>query len=203
MTWRTCRMIALACASLLAFLLGRAAAQSSAAVAEGSPHWQWSLQYLGLTFHPEGGNTPEVYPLKLDPKAYLVVSVGIVGNLDYRFGHHAFFRFTSSLYKDCAFLTAGCLHLGPRFEFSAGRNSFNAGIGPIFSFRRDWHRFAQYVDDEFYGRRVWKGWQYRFYMTAVEFEYLRRISDRFELQWSLIPGVPLVVTSLFGVRIRM
>jgi len=40
-------------------------------------------------------------------------------------------------------------------------------------------------------------------MTAVEFEYLRRINDRLELQWSLIPGVPLVITSMFGVRLRI
>ncbi len=40
-------------------------------------------------------------------------------------------------------------------------------------------------------------------MTALELEYLRRINDRTELQWSLIPGVPLVITSMFGVRFRM
>jgi hypothetical protein len=184
-------------------LAGYAAAQKSSVRAEGQSRWQWSLQYLGLTYHPDGGNTPEVYPLKLDKKAYLVLDVGIAANLDYRLSDHAFFRFTGSLYKDCAFVTAGCLHLGPRLEFFLGRNSFNGGIGPIFSFRGDWHRFEQYVDDEFYGKRVYKGWQYRFYMTAVEFEYLRRITDRLEFQWSLIPGVPLVITSMFGVRLRM
>lgn len=42
--------------------------------------------------------------------------------------------------------------------------------------------------------------QYRFYMTAAELEYQRRISDRMEFQLSLIPGVPLIVTFLFGVR---
>ncbi len=182
---------------------GRSAAQQSGDRAEGPPRWQWSLQYLGLTYHPDGGNTPEVYPLKLDKKAYLVLDVGVAANLDFRLGDNGFFRFTGSLYKDCAFVTAGCLHMGPRFQFSWRRNSLNGGIGPIFSFRRDWHRFEQYVDDEFYGRRIYKGWQYRFYMTAVEFEYLRRINDRLELQWSLIPGVPLVITSMFGVRLRI
>lgn len=164
--------------------------------------WQLSAQYLGLTYHPDGGNTPQIYPLKLDKKAYLVLDVGAAFNADYRFGHKSFFRFTASLYKDCAFVTAGALHLGPRLEFGWGRNRnrFNVGMGPIFSFRQDWHRFKEYVDDEFYGRRVWKGWQYRFYMTALELEYLRRINDRLEFQWSLIPGAPLVITSMFGVR---
>ncbi len=165
--------------------------------------WHLSLQYLGVTLHPHGGNTPEVYPLKLDKKAYLVLSVGAAANADYRLNDRFFFRFTSSFYRDCAFVNAGCLHMGPRIQGYWRGNGFNVGIGPILSYRRDWHRFKGYVDDEFYGDRVWKGWQYRLFMTALELEYLRRITDRTELQWSLIPGAPLVVTSLFGVRFRL
>ena len=165
--------------------------------------WYLSFQYLGVTYHPNGGNTPEIYPLKLDDKAYLVLDVGMVGNLDYRLGRHLFLRFTTSLYKDCAFVSAGCIHLGPRYQFSWGDNSVNAGIGPIFSFRRDWHRFEQYKDDEFYGSRVWKGWQYRLFPLAVEFEYLRKINESTEFQWSVIPGGDLIITSLFGIRFAL
>ncbi len=182
---------------------GSALPQAVGTVSVHSSHWQWSIQYLGLTYHPDGGNTPQIYPLKLDKKAYLVLDVGAAANLDCRLGRHSFFRFTASLYKDCAFVTAGCLHLGPRLQYGWGRSRFNAGIGPILSFRQDWHRFAEYVDDEFYGRRVYHGWQYRLYMTAVELEYLRRINDRMEFQWSLIPGAPLVITSMFGLRFRL
>ena len=164
------------------------------------PRGQWSVQYLGLTYHPNGGNTPEIYPLKMDNKAFLVLDVGAAANLDYCLGRHTFFRFTAALYKDCAFVTAGCLHLGPRLQIGWGQNRFNIGIGPILSFRQDWHRFAEYKDDEFYGRRVYKSWQYRLYMSAAELEYQRRISDRMEFQLSLIPGVPLIMTFLFGVR---
>jgi hypothetical protein len=165
--------------------------------------WYLSVQYLGLTYHPNGGNTPEVYPLKLDGKAYLVLDLGVAANLDYRLNPYTFIRLTSALYKDCAFVSAGCIHLGPRFELSWGGNSVNVGLGPIFSFRRDWHRFAQYTYDEFYGDRVYKGWQYRFFPLAVEFEYLRQINDSMEFQWSVIPGGELIVTSLFGIRFRL
>ena len=165
--------------------------------------WHLSVQYLGLTLHPHGGNTPEVYPLKLDKEAYLVLSVGAAGNADYRLNNRFFFRFASSFYRDCAFVNAGSLHMGPRIQGHWRGNGFNLGVGPILSFRRDWHRIKGYVDDEFYGDRVWKGWQYRLYMTALELEYLRRINDRAEFQWSLIPGAPLIITSMFGVRFRM
>jgi hypothetical protein len=162
-----------------------------------------SFQYLGLTWHPGGGNTPEIYPLKFDKKAYLVLSVGAAVNLDYRLNNTFFFRFTASLYKDCAFLTSGCLHAGPRVQYSRGRNCLNVGIGPIFSFRGDWHRFKEYQDDEFYGNRIYKNWQYRFFATALELEYLRRINDSMEFQYSVIPGAPLVITFMFGVRFKL
>jgi hypothetical protein len=178
-------------------------AQSAEPAYENIPAWHLSIQYLGLTYHPGGGNTPEVYPMKLDEKAYLVLDVGVAANLDYRLSNYFFLRFTSALYKDCAFVTAGCVHAGPRFQFSWGENSVNIGIGPILSFRQDWHRFAQYKDDEFYGSRIYNGWQYRFFPTAVEFEYLRRINDSMEFQWSVVPGAPLVITSMFGIRFRL
>lgn len=56
------------------------------------PRWNHSIQYLGLTFHPGGGTTPEIYPLKLDRKAYLDLEIGVTANLDYSLGKYAFLR---------------------------------------------------------------------------------------------------------------
>lgn len=165
--------------------------------------WYISFQYLGLTYHPDGGTTPEVYPLKLDRKAYLVLDVGIAANLDYCLGKYIFLRFTSSLYKDCAFVTAGCFHMGPRLQYGWKKNLINLGVGPILSFRKDWHQFKEYQTDDFYGDRVHGNWQYRFFLYTVELEYLRRINDHLEFQYSLIPGAPLVITSLFGIRFKL
>jgi hypothetical protein len=162
--------------------------------------WYLSIQYLGLTYHPDGGTTPEVYTLKVDPKAYLVLDVGAAAKLDYRLNDGCFIRFTAGLYQDCAFVSAGCLHAGPRLQYCWRGNSVNIGIGPLFSFRQGWHRFKQYQNNDFYGDRVSHGWQYRFYATALELEYLRRINDCMEFQWSIIPSAPLVITSMFGVR---
>ena len=165
--------------------------------------WHLSFQYLGLTYHPDGGNTPEIYPMKFDKKAFLVLDVGVATKLDYRLSKLFFVRFTSALYQDCAFVTAGCFHAGPRLQFSWRGNSFNVGIGPILSFRQDWHRFKQYQDDEFYGNRIYHGWQYRFFGTAVELEYLRRINKSMEFQYSIVPGAPLIITSMFGIRFKL
>jgi hypothetical protein len=169
----------------------------------GADPWRLSLQYLGLTWHPDGGATPELYRCKFDDRAYFVMNVGLAAKLDYVLNRLFFIRLTTGLYKDCAFLAAGCVHVGPRIGYTRGGNSVNLGIGPIFSFRRDWHRFPQFQDDDFYGRRVKYGWQYRFYPTALEIEYLRRITDSMEFQYSLVPGAPLIVTSLIGIRFKM
>ncbi len=59
-------------------------AQAAEPANRGVPDWHLSIQYLGVTYHPDGGNTPEVYPLKLDRKAYLVLDVGAAVSLDYR-----------------------------------------------------------------------------------------------------------------------
>lgn len=164
--------------------------------------WYLSIQYLGITYHPNGGTTPEIYPLKLDKKAYLDVNVGLAANVDYTLNKRFFLRFTSSLYKDCAFVTAGCFHAGPRVQFSLKKNRINLGMGPIFSFREDWHQFPEYQDDDFYGDRISGKWQYRFFPCALELEYLRKINDRLEFQYSLVPGAPLVITSMFGIRFK-
>jgi hypothetical protein len=195
----TVRRLQFAAAAILFFPI-IILAQDSVRVIPGPPSLYLSIQYLGLTYHPDGGNTPEIYPMKLDRKAYLVLDVGFIIKLDWRMNDYSFFRFAGALYKDCAFVTAGGFHLGPRLQYSWGENQVNAGIGPILSFRQDWHRFAEYRDDEFYGKRVYKGWQYRLFPTALEFEYLRRISKSIQLQYSVIPGAPLVITSLIGIR---
>ena len=175
-------------------------AQSIDSSSEKIHRWYLSFQYLGLTFHPGGGTTPEIYPLKLDKKAYLDLQIGVASSIDYSFGKYAFIRLKSSIYKDCAFVTAGGIHIGPRFQYKWKKNAVNLGIGPIFSFREDWHQFPEYTTDDFYGDRVHGRWKYRFFPAAVELEYLRKINDRLEFQYSIIPGAPLVITSLFGLR---
>jgi len=175
-------------------------AQTADSTSLKNHQWYFSVQYLGLTYHPGGGTTPEIYPLKLDKKAYLDLEIGITANLDYDLGKYAFLRLTSSIYKDCAFVTAGCIHFGPRLQYKWKKSGINLGIGPIFSVREDWHQFPEYTTDDFYGDRVHGRWQYRFFPAAIELEYIRKINDRMEFQYSIVPGAPLVITSLFGVR---
>lgn len=163
-----------------------------------------SLQYIGLTIHLNGGTLPQRYPLKLDSKAYFVVDAGASSSLDYRFHRKFFLRFSAAVYKDCAFVSAGYFHIGPRGLIASwGNNEINGGLGPTLVYRQDWHRFPEFKGDAFYGNRTYHGWQYRFFLFGGEFEYIKRITKRLWFQYSLIPGAPLLITSRIGCMYRL
>lgn len=166
----------------------------------------FSIQFMGITFHPGGGAAKMVkdYPLKLDDKAYIVLNLGAVANYDYELSRKFFLRSSAGFYMDCAFLKAGFVHVGLRFKgITLGRHSFNGGVGPVLSVREDWHRFEGYNDKDFYGDRVWNGMQYRLFPLGGELEYQYKINDNVAFQYSVIPGYPAVITSKFGLRFKL
>ena len=160
-----------------------------------------SAQYLGFTFHPgEGGK----YPLKIDEKAYWVFEVGGAINLDYYFKEKIFIRGSVAHYLDCAYVPAGYFHLGLRGTiFEKAKHQINGGLGPTLLYREDWYQFSEYKGDSFYGDRVNCKWQYRFIFYGGEFEYLYQLTDKIQLQFSRIPGIPIIVTSKFGLRMKL
>jgi hypothetical protein len=164
------------------------------------PSRHFSVQWLGWTYHPNGGSMPQNNPWKLDPEAKFLLNPGVALSYDVYFKKHVFWRTAAGYYGDCALLNAGYLHFGFRWEaLRFGRHSFNGGFGPTFFFRQDWHRFSDYKGDPIYGSRVWNGWQYRF-IPVGEVEYLFKINDRWQFQYSVVPGYPIVVNSKLGVR---
>jgi hypothetical protein len=164
------------------------------------PSRHLSVQWLGWTFHPGGSSLPENTPWKLDPKGMFILNPGVAFSYDFHEKKHVFWRAAAGYYGDCALLNAGYLHIGFRWEaLRFGRHTFNGGFGPGFFFRQDWHRFKGYKGDPIYGNRVWQGWQYRM-MPIGEVEYLFKINSRWQFQYSVIPGYPVVVNSRMGVR---
>ena len=144
---------------------------------------------------------PQNNPWKLDPKAVFLLNPGVALSYDVQFKKHVFWRTAAGYYGDCALLNAGYVHFGFRWEaLRFGRHTFNGGFGPGFFFRQDWHRFADYRGDPIYGNRVWQGWQYRMFPVIGEVEYLYKINERWQFQYSVVPGYPVVVNSKMGVR---
>ena len=166
----------------------------------------FSLQFTGLTIHPGGGAVRMVknYPLKLDEKAYLVLNLGLAANYDVEVSKNFFVRGAVAAFSDCAGLATGYLHVGFRWNaIKLGRHSFNLGMGPTLAVREDWHRFEDYNDGDFYGKRVWNGMQYRLFAFGGEVEYQYQFNDKWAFQYSMIPGYPAVLTSRFGLRCKL
>ncbi len=162
-----------------------------------------SIQWLGWTLHPYGGSMPQNNPWKLDPKATVLINPGVAFSYDWQLNKNVFWRAAGGYYGDCALLHAGYLHFGFRWEaLRFGRHSFNGGFGPTLFFRQDWHRFKEYSGDPIYNNRVWCGWQYRF-IPVGEVEYLFKINKRWQFQYSVVPGYPVVINSKMGVRILL
>ncbi len=174
------------------------------AQAQESHDFKVSLQYIGFTYHPGGGNTPEIYPLKVDKEANGVFEVGGNINFDYYFHKDFFIRGSVAHYLDCAYVPAGYFHIGVRGNLlKKGKHQINGGMGPTLVYREDWHQFPEYQGDRFFGSRVKGKWQYRFIFYGGEFEYLYQLSDQIQLQYSIIPGIPIVLTSKVGIRIKL
>lgn len=162
----------------------------------------FSVQWLGWTLHPNGGSMPQNNPWKLDKDAVFLLNPGVAFGYDWQSAKkNVFWRAAAGYYGDCALQHAGYLHIGFRWEVVRfGRHSFNGGFGPGFFFRKDWHRFKDYKGDPIYGNRVWRDWQYRVFPVIGEVEYLFKINDRWQFQYSVVPGYPVVVNSKMGVR---
>jgi hypothetical protein len=164
------------------------------------PPRYFSVQWLGWTLHPSGSSIPQNTPWKLDAKGVFILNPGVALSYDWYQTKHVFWRAAAGYYGDCALLNAGYLHFGFRWEaLRFGRHSFNGGFGPAFFCRQDWHRFKDYTGDPIYGNRVWQGWQYRF-IPVGEVEYLFKINNRWQFQYSVVPGYPVVINSKMGVR---
>lgn len=166
----------------------------------------FSVQYMGLTFHPGGGAVKMIsnYPLKFDKKAYFVLNIGLAANYDYELNKRFFLRGEASFYMDCAYKKAGYLHAALHVQtINLGKHRFNIGFGPVISVREDWHVFEDYKATDFYGERVWNGMQYRIFPLGGQIEYRYQINEDLEFQYSVIPGYPAVVTSKFGLRWKL
>ena len=171
-------------------------------------HQQYlSIQWFGITFHPGGGSVfmRDNYPLKLDKQAYFVLNVGAAVSYDRDLSKRFFIRTQAGAFMDCAWQKSAYVHVGLHFKpITLGRHSINAGLGPMFLVREDWGKFERYRrGDDFFGDRVKNGWQHRFFPIGGEVEYLFRINDKFEFQYSVIPGYPAIITSKIGVRMKL
>ncbi|MGL1888904.1 MAG: hypothetical protein OCD76_20495 [Reichenbachiella sp.] len=165
--------------------------------------WHASLQFVGISYHPGGGNYADDYPLKIDDDAYWLLNIGGALNVDYDIVDSiAFIRGAAAFYKDCAFFYAGYFHLGIRGVIVRfGKHSINGGMGATLIYRENWNQIPEYENDSFYENAIMNGrWEYQFIFYGGEFDYIYQYSKNIGIQYSIVPGFPMVITSKLGVR---
>jgi hypothetical protein len=160
-----------------------------------------NYKYMGVTYHPGGGNGD--YIMALDSTGYIVIQLGVEGDLDYYLNRYFLVRSSVSLYKDCAFVWSGFFHVGPRVNLPIGEK-FQAriGIGPTLIWRENWYRHVDwYTGDGFYGKEFESGpiqTAFLWYGGNIEFQY--DFNKNWAFVYSVVPGYPQVFTSSFGLR---
>ena len=177
--------------------------------AQSDPHWKLGTQAMGFTVHPFKTSRPDRYPLKLDPNGYFVVTPGIVlhGDWYYNPRQRSHLRIAAAWYLDSGLNHAGYAHIGYRYSFlKKERWEMSAGLGPAFFIRQNGNYI--YPDrnrsDPFYGDRETRNrlFQYRWFVGG-ELDLIYRLNDRWDLDFSLVPGYPAAIVMKGGVRFAL
>ncbi len=148
------------------------------------------------------------YPRKLDPDGVNIITPGLEVYLDQEIFYEnvpiKFLRWTYAYYLDSMNLKAGYFHFGPRVSYIL-TNKFNLffGLGPTFYFRESWNRFDKYRDDGFFQESdsFMRDYQFKILLAGdIDFQYF--YSDEIQFVWSIIPGLPDIVSNATGFRIK-
>lgn len=186
---------------LLPLLLSVAGSFAPSSLPDSESTWAVNAKYFALTYHPGGGDH-EGYPRKLDDAAYWVLQVGGVVDLDRKLNSWLLARTSVALYKDCADVWAGYLHLGPRLQWSPLSDlTLRVGIGPTFLWRENWlYHVEGYTRDSFFGTPDSSRFQTAFLWYGGDVEAQWHVKGPWSVVTSVVPGWPHVLTASAGLR---
>lgn len=147
----------------------------------------------------------EKYSYKLDKKGRIVAMPGIKVFYDFSleepYFNSKFARLGVGYYLDCMKQKSWVFHLGLRWTSNLNeRISFNWGLGPTLWLRESWNKFPYYEDNGLLQEsdRFFKGYQYRF-LVFGDFDLLYEIDTTTHLILSVVPAIPYIITSTFGI----
>lgn len=164
-----------------------------------------SVKYIGLTIHPFGDEMAEYQPYKLDPEAKFVLNFGaVVSGEKFIYNDWLSIKGIQAVFADCSAGLASVTHLGIRARFlNQPKHKLSFGIGPAFMIREDWGRFEGYDSSGTLNRAYSKhlGWvQYKFFWFGAEIEYDISLNEKWDLNMSITPGIPAVITYGIGLK---
>lgn len=163
---------------------------------------------LLLTIHVSNNTIQngEVYKRKLTSDGRIIITPGVEVYYERDLGSDFLqmdgIRFTVGGYFDSIDHKSGYVAIMTRWEIPfGGRSEINLGLGPALIFRETWNTVSWYRDDGKYNESIQflPGYQYRFILggdLGVHYEF----TPRYKGIWSVVPGVPYVITQSLGVQ---
>jgi len=161
----------------------------------------FGINWIFMTWHPQGNVNAHFQPKRLDPEARFVLNWGGVAAYErFIFRQRLSLKIAQGAYSDCAELFAGHTHIAFRLQLlNGGRHALRLGFGPTWVYRKSWYRFPGYVQENRY-LETRGDWQRAFVWYGGEIEYDFRINKHLDIDLHIIPGVPDFYT--FGVGAR-
>lgn len=142
------------------------------------------------------------YRRKLSPDGRFIITPGVEiyydRDISEGFLYSRRVRFAAAGYRDSIDHFAGYFALLPRWGIvEQGLFRLDIGIGPTLIFRETWNTVPEYRDDGYF--RELHGYQYK-WIVGGDLEVQYQIYERLQAVWSIIPGIPYVITQSFGIR---
>lgn len=197
---------------LLLLIITNSLTAQTSTKSDSTRHFKLGIQAMTLVIHTFKTSHPERYDLRLDKHGYTVFIPGIIVNADWYFWEKKpkmQLRFAGGWYKDSGFNNAGYIHAAIRRDFfkKEGRKWYLiAGLGPAFFMRENWnYLYPGRIIDPFYGNRITKNnlYQYRFFPIGGEIDFIAELNDKWDLNFSMVPGAPAAIVLKFGVRCQL
>jgi len=110
-------------------------------------------------------------------------------------------RFTFGAYYDSMDHKAGYVAIKPHWNFPLhDRMGISLGLGPALIFRETWNAIPGYRDDGYFNEseRFLSGYQYKV-IIGGEIDLRYKLTPRLQAVWSIIPGIPYVITQSIGI----
>ncbi len=111
-------------------------------------------------------------------------------------------RYTLAGYSDSVGHQSGYMGVTVRWELPLReRLTLSIGLGPTLIFRETWNTVPGYQDDGYYQEsdRFLKGYQHKL-IVGAELDLQYQLTPRLQGVWSIIPGIPYVITQSLGIR---
>ena len=148
----------------------------------------------------------EYYEHKLDAEGQHIFTPGVElyydRDLDTPFLQSSKLRYVGGLLNDSADHLFGYIGIMGHYPlYKGGTSSVELHIGPGFIFRESWRDIPNYNPDNPFQEsdHFMRGYEYRL-LPIGEIDVVFQLSDKKEIVWSIVPGVPYIIMQSVGIR---